>query len=83
MIKRTSGGTGSWAMYDTSRSPYNVSSLELAANESSAEYNRTEAYMDILSNGFKLRNIDNWHNVNGSDYIYAAFGDAFKFSNAR
>ncbi len=84
MIKRTSGGTGSWAMYDTSRSPYNVSSLELAANESSAEYNRTEAYMDILSNGFKLRNIDNWHNVNGSNYIYAAFSESpFKFSNAR
>jgi len=84
MIKRTSGGTGSWAMYDTSRDTYNVSSKEIAANESASEYNRTEAYMDILSNGFKLRNTDNWHNVSGSDYIYAAFAEnPLKHSLAR
>jgi hypothetical protein len=83
MIKRASGGAGSWAMFDTSRSPYNVTNIELAANESSSEYTRAEANMDILSNGFKLRNTDGWHNGSG-DYIYMAFAEnPFKFSNAR
>jgi len=84
MIKRTSGGTGSWAMYDTSRNTFNVSDKEIAANESASEYTRTEAYMDILSNGFKLRNTDNWHNVSGSGYIYMAVAEnPFKYSLAR
>ena len=84
MIKRTSGGTGSWAMYDTSRNTFNVSDKEIAANESSSEYTRTEAHMDILSNGFKLRNTDGWHNVSGSDYIYMAVAESpFKYANAR
>jgi hypothetical protein len=83
MIKRVSGGSGSWAMYDTSRDTFNVSSKELAANEGSSEYNRTEANMDIVSNGFKLRNTDGWHNGSG-DYIYMAFAESpFKYANAR
>jgi hypothetical protein len=84
MIKRVTGGTGSWAMYDTSRNTFNVSDKELAANESSSEYTRTEAHMDILSNGFKLRNTDGWHNVSGSLYIYMAVAEnPFKYANAR
>jgi hypothetical protein len=85
MIKRAvSAGTGSWAMYDTSRDTFNFASKELAANESASEYNRVEAYMDILSNGFKLRNTDGWHNASGDTYIYAAFSEnPFKYSNAR
>jgi hypothetical protein len=85
MIKRAvSAGTGSWAMYDTSRSTYNVASQELAANESSSEYDRAAANTDILSNGFKIRNTDGWHNANGDTYIYAAFAEnPFKYANAR
>ena len=84
LIKCFSITGNSWAIYDTTRSTFNVASLELEANSSAAEYNRAAANMDILSNGFKIRNTDGWHNANGESYIYMAFASSpFKFSLAR
>jgi hypothetical protein len=84
MIKRTDT-TNDWAIHDTSRSAYNVSTTVLAANLSSAESAFAAAYeLDILSNGFKPRSLGNVHNASGGTYIYAAFAsNPFKNSNAR
>ena len=81
MTKRTDS-TGDWAVYDTSRDVANVASLELYPDSSSAEVNT--ARLDILSNGFKLRNAGAFQNANGGTYIFMAFAEnPFKISLAR
>ena len=81
MIKRTDT-TADWVIYDSARDTYNVNTLTLYPNLSSAEGVVNPAN-DFLSNGFKARNLTSTFNASGGTYIYAAFGDAFKFSNAR
>jgi hypothetical protein len=63
---------------------YNVSGNELYPNLSNAEVadGTNTNYVDILSNGFKVRNPN--QNASGSTYIYMAFAEnPFKNSNAR
>ena len=81
MRKRTDSATdGSWIIYDTSRITYNANNLVLFGEASSAEV--TGAPIDILSNGFKLRD-SAAGNVSGGTYIYAAFAEsAFNFATA-
>ncbi len=94
MIKASSSGGGNynWAFVDTERSFANVANHTLAANLSSPEssfgdgasvggpYNK----IDILSNGFKLRENGAWGNTNGVTYIYLAFAsNPFKTARAR
>jgi hypothetical protein len=82
----TESGNADWAIIDTSRSPYNFALQRVWANQSAAESNNSAYPIDILSNGFKLRNGDaNFgHNTNGNTYIFAAFAEhPFKNSLAR
>jgi hypothetical protein len=74
----------SWSVQDTSRSPYNVASAVLLPNSSSAELTGTD-FVDILSNGFKIRHSSSGNNNNSGDtYIYMAFAESpFKYANAR
>jgi hypothetical protein len=74
----------SWSVQDTSRSPYNVASAVLLPNSSSAELTGTD-FIDILSNGFKIRHSSSGNNNNSGDtYIYMAFAEnPFKYANAR
>jgi hypothetical protein len=84
MIKASSNSdayTG-WAMFDTSRGTYNVVGPQIYANLSNAE--GTGSYLDILSNGFKLRDSSTTWNNSGWTYIYMAFAEnPFKYANAR
>jgi len=82
MIKRTSD-ISNWNIYNTSTSTYNTSSNWLLANLSDAE--GTSAALDILSNGFKMRDAGGGAtNASGSTYIYAAFAEnPLKYANAR
>jgi hypothetical protein len=74
----------SWSVQDTSRSPYNVGSAVLLPNSSSAELTGTD-FIDIVSNGFKIRHSSSGNNNNNGDtYIYMAFAESpFKYANAR
>ena len=82
MYKAASGSAYNWSIYDTARDPYNVPTKLLYPNSSSAE-DSPYLYMDILSNGFKIRAAGNL-NENGSNYIYACFAEnPLKFANAR
>jgi len=68
--------TALWAIWDTQRNPYNVSETALRADEAYAESlsSGTNSRIDILSNGFKLRNI--WQHANEpGTYIFAAFAE--------
>ena len=82
MVKST--GSASWMMYDTARSTYNVDAIVLAANLNLAELNSTDWYMDILSNGFKLRTTYGQVNNSGTQFIFMAFAEApINFARAR
>ena len=84
MIKRTDSAGYDWAIYDTSRNTYNAVTLNLDPNSSAAETNTGSSGMDILSNGFKLRDASLFWNASGGTYIYACFAsNPFKYANAR
>ena len=71
MVKRAVGGTGSWAITDGKRDPFNAVDNYLSANNANAESDFDHA--DFLSNGIKFRtNNDGW-NLSGDTYIYMAF----------
>lgn len=82
MVKKSSS-TGSWAILDTARNPYNVTNTALYADLSNAENSIYEA-RDYLSNGFKLRITDQNSNQSGQTFIYMAFAEnPFKNALAR
>lgn len=77
MIKVTDLASCNWVIYDTSRSPNNVSIQVLNPNQSYAE-DATYFPLDILSNGFKIRQGQygetNWGS-GAKNYIFAAFAE--------
>jgi hypothetical protein len=82
MVKRTDS-TGNWTMLDSARDANNVADKNLYSNLSASEGTGTR-FIDMLSNGFKIRGTDSDHNTNGGTYIFAAFSEtAFKFSLGR
>ena len=88
MIKNISIGTAGqsdWVIYDTSRGTSNVVPMYLLADLANAEATSGgNEYIDILSNGFKLRGSSNYTNSSSYTYIYAAFAEnPFKLSRAR
>ena len=81
MIKNSADNTTAWAIWDTSRSTYNIPTERLDANGSDAESSVSQ--FDLLSNGFKLR-VANANNASGQVIIYAVFAEnPFKISRAR
>jgi hypothetical protein len=90
MIKVTSAAQP-WIIIDTARNTYNVAGDYLMADSSSAENAlspiSTATALDILSNGFKLRNnasSSGYTNASSATYIYMAFAEnPFKNALAR
>jgi len=75
MLKRTDG-TNSWCIFDNKRLGRNPNNPRLYANNSNASEGASdEAYVDILSNGFKLRGAQPDINASGGTYIYMAFAE--------
>ena len=75
LAKIISGNTDDWIIYDTERSSFNAADDELYPNQSSAETSGNRP-VDILSNGFKIRNNSNkWNGASGYEYVYAAFAE--------
>ncbi len=83
LIKSTSLAQN-WTIYDTSRSLYNAADLLLFPMSSTAEILDTGQSIDLVSNGFKIRNSNANENTNGATYIYMAFAEnPFKNALAR
>jgi hypothetical protein len=83
MIKRTDS-TGQWVVVDTARSPSNVVDAYLFANLDNAEASSSSYYLDILSNGWKIRGTISNLNASGGTYTYMAFAEnPYKYSLAR
>ena len=69
-------GIERWVMHDTARSPINVSSAILTAETALSEASLgTTGSIDILSDGFKVRDTDTRMNGNGVTYVYLAMAD--------
>ena len=84
MIKRSDGGVASWAMFDTSINPYNQTTESLYANKANAsDVGTGDGYIntDIVSNGFKIRQITTGINFSSGTFIYMAFAEN-PFQNA-
>lgn len=85
LIKRTDSSTsGNWSVLDSSVNTYNEAQKILTPNTFDSE--STQNYLDLLSNGFKVRYAaaNQQINTNGGTYIYAAFAEnPFKNANAR
>jgi hypothetical protein len=65
-------GSGNWYLNDSGRSTFNPCSVLLNADSSGQEDGN--GGMDLLSNGFKIRNTNNSQN-SGNTFIYAAFAE--------
>jgi hypothetical protein len=61
-----------WQIHDTKRDGYNPKNDNLSSNNTNSEADNK--FIDILSNGFKLRRSDVL-NVSGENYIYMAFAE--------
>jgi hypothetical protein len=86
LIKSVVVAGGTWVVFDSARSTYNVTGEKLAPNTADSENSGATGIaggVDFLSNGFKIRL--SWGDINTSNtLIYAAFAEnPFKFSNAR
>ena len=72
LIKRYDDA-GNWILVDNERNKFNVVDKQLLPNSSGADY--TEAAIDFVSNGFKVRLGSSGH-VNIYDFVYAAWAEA-------
>jgi len=77
IMYKNSGYTGAWIMYDNKRDPYNLIDTRLEAQGDFAESTSSSKSLDFLSNGFKMRGVDNAQsNWDGNTYIFMAFSEA-------
>jgi len=75
MIKSSSLAEG-WWIVDSKRTPNNVVDKLLRPDTNGAELvGNSNIILDILSNGFKLRQTDGALNGSGASYIYMAFAE--------
>tara|TARA_R110002012_G_scaffold166739_1_gene330154 strand:+ start:702 stop:1736 length:1035 start_codon:yes stop_codon:yes gene_type:complete len=78
IIKRN--GTDNFNMNDSARSS-NPNNNTLRANTSDVPYTGSAYGIDLLSNGFKIRNDDGNYNNNGVQYVYMCWGQSIVGSN--
>ena len=70
--------TQNWQIHDLKRLGYNITNKNLSSNSTATEAEND--FMDIVSNGFKIKRADVL-NVSGDEYIYWAFAKA-PFTNS-
>lgn len=73
MVKNTTNN-GNWLVWDSSRSAYNAANIYLLPNTNAIDQT-SGADIDILSNGFKIKNTTTSGNGSGDTLIYAAFAE--------
>jgi hypothetical protein len=74
LIKGTLNAGDNWRVFDATRNPSNFCSLDLYPNLSNAEGTNTGG-IDLVSNGFKVRNSGSDTNTSANTYIYAVFAE--------
>jgi len=75
-------GNAWWLMFDGKRLGYNPDNAHFGAQSSNAEFNASP--IDLISNGFKLRDTNTSRNASGATYIYYAVAEnPFQYARAR
>ena len=84
LVKRTNSSEN-WALWDSKRTGVNPNGRLLRPDSSTDEGGDVSAHrIDMLSNGFRLKNSDSKGNGSGDTYVFFAFAEApFKNSRAR
>jgi len=76
LIAKETGNTRDWVMVDNKRPGYNVVDELLVPNSSGAEITgNSSLYIDLISNGFKIRGDNSAWNNSGGNYIFMAFAE--------
>jgi hypothetical protein len=83
MIKDATNSATQWTILDSSRNTSNITNARLMANLANSE--NAEDFVDLLSNGFKVRPaFSSTINTSSANLIYMAFAEnPFKYANAR
>jgi len=76
VITKEITGTQGWSIIDNKRSPFNPTDGTLHPNASAVEDTGSDFFVDLLANGFKIRQADNAFNGDGKNYIYCAWAEA-------
>ena len=80
MILKRKDSTGNWLVFDDKRESYNVDNDALFAHSSTSE--STTDYLDLLSNGFKVRSSNS--SIGSGDLVgFAVASSPLKHANAR
>ena len=79
ILLKNSPSSADWQLIDNKRLGYNVDNNRIKANSTQAE--ATTDYLDLLSNGFKIRSGSGDYNASGDMYIYMAFGQSIVGTN--
>jgi len=79
---KNAGSTGNWEVRDTARDTFNPLDTALMWDSATLEASDPVYYLDVLSNGFKIRTTSANYNSNGVSYIYGAWGSVpFRYNN--
>ena len=83
IVQKSTAISANWPLWDSTRNISNVSHKVLNVDLSDAEYTSADGVVgiDILSNGFKMRDNNATRNQSGQTYIYMAFGQTLVGSN--
>ena len=73
LLKNITDGSTNWTIHDTKRIGSNPNNQLLFPDTN--DFENTTNYLDILSNGFKLRINSSFANASSKTYIYAAFAE--------
>ena len=75
LILKNWDGSNNWTAFDSQRDLNgNPTDMAVNPNSSSAEFSETDG-VDLLSNGFKIRESASWCNGSGESIMYAAFAE--------
>lgn len=75
ILVKMSSSTGDWRIFDTARNTYNVTNSVLFPNLTDAEVTSSLVDIDVVSNGFKLRNSLSTLNATSGTYIFLAIAE--------
>jgi len=79
LVKRIDSTKG-WGLIDTVRSPLNATNNILFPDLNNVDYTAGGHELDIVSNGFKIKNNNNRWNTSGGRYIYMVFAEQINSS---
>jgi hypothetical protein len=74
LIIKADGSSNSWQIFDNKRDGYNPDNNRLYSDSSTTE--STTDVIDLLSNGFKVRDSNTWLGSSGASFTYMAWAHA-------